>query len=310
MAQEPPPRAINGGVLNGKAISLPKPAYPPAARAVGASGAVSVQVLIDENGDVVSATAISGHPLLRAVAVPAARASKFSPTMLEGIPVKVSGIIVYNFVGTLSLARLTFALSHAEETGSFGRYSAPDSLASQLPEDWIQEKQILSSLTFEETVQAQTPTPPEKKPVKKQADESTASPLPKDTVRYTVKGDLSAAGSTGGYGSKKLDAKSVGTVQNLLNLVETRASETEASTWTFELGKALGVLVANVQDSVKFQANLSTIESLVDRAPAGVVQFSLGQVKEFVNQAKKEDLNDENRQILASKAEVLSNLRY
>jgi protein TonB len=98
----PPPKAvpkqISGGVLNGKAISLPKPPYPPAAKAVRAGGSVSVQVLIDENGNVVSASAVSGHPLLRAAAAAAARGARFSPTKLSGQPVKVSGVITYNFV--------------------------------------------------------------------------------------------------------------------------------------------------------------------------------------------------------------------
>lgn len=99
-AKPTPPRApISGGVLNGKAISLPKPAYPPIARAAHASGTVVVQVLIDENGSVVSAHAVSGHPLLQAVAVGAARQARFSPTKLSGQPVKVTGVIQYNFVG-------------------------------------------------------------------------------------------------------------------------------------------------------------------------------------------------------------------
>ena len=92
------PKQISGGVLNGKAISLPKPPYPPAAKAVRAGGSVSVQVLIDENGSVVSASAVSGHPLLRAAAASAARGARFSPTKLSGQPVKVSGVITYNFV--------------------------------------------------------------------------------------------------------------------------------------------------------------------------------------------------------------------
>ncbi|HVF30813.1 MAG TPA: TonB family protein [Pyrinomonadaceae bacterium] len=95
---KPVPKQISGGVLNGKATSLPKPPYPPAARAVRAAGAVSVQVLIDESGSVVSASAVSGHPLLRAAAVQAARGARFSPTQLSGQPVKVSGVITYNFV--------------------------------------------------------------------------------------------------------------------------------------------------------------------------------------------------------------------
>jgi protein TonB len=95
----PKPRApISGGVLNGKAISLPKPAYPPIARQAHASGTVVVQVTIDENGNVISANAVSGHPLLRAVAVSAARGARFSPTKLSGQPVKVTGVITYNFV--------------------------------------------------------------------------------------------------------------------------------------------------------------------------------------------------------------------
>lgn len=104
IAEPPPPAAtpprapISGGVLNGKAISLPKPAYPPIARQAHASGTVVVQVVIDENGGVISARAVSGHPLLQAVAVGAARQARFSPTKLSGQPVKVTGVITYNFV--------------------------------------------------------------------------------------------------------------------------------------------------------------------------------------------------------------------
>jgi len=92
------PKQISKGVINGSAISLPKPPYPPAARAVRASGAVNVQVTIGENGSVISATAVSGHPLLRPAAAAAARGAKFAPTLLSGQAVKVTGVIVYNFV--------------------------------------------------------------------------------------------------------------------------------------------------------------------------------------------------------------------
>ena len=97
---KPTPRAapISGGVLNGKAISLPKPPYPAIARAAHASGTVVVQVVIDENGNVISAHAVSGHPLLQGAARSAALQAKFSPTKLSGQPVKVTGVIQYNFV--------------------------------------------------------------------------------------------------------------------------------------------------------------------------------------------------------------------
>lgn len=91
------PRTVSGGVVNAKALSLPKPSYPSSARSVGARGPVSVRVLIDERGRVVSARAISGHPLLRRPAADAARRARFAPTVLSGQPVRVSGVITYIF---------------------------------------------------------------------------------------------------------------------------------------------------------------------------------------------------------------------
>lgn len=88
---------INGGVLNGKAISLPLPETPAIARSAKASGTVAVNIVIDEDGNVISANVESGHPLLRAAAVAAAREAKFSPTRLSGQPVKVQGVVIYNF---------------------------------------------------------------------------------------------------------------------------------------------------------------------------------------------------------------------
>ena len=86
-----------GGVLNGKALSLPRPEYSSFARAGGASGVVVVQVTIDETGKVIAAHAMSGHRLLYAASEDAARHARFSPTTLCGKPVKVNGTIIYNF---------------------------------------------------------------------------------------------------------------------------------------------------------------------------------------------------------------------
>lgn len=88
---------VSGGVVNGQATSLPKPPYPAAAKAAGASGLVNVQVTIDETGKVVAAKAIDGHLLLRQAAEKAARNADFNPTLLSGKPVRVTGVIVYKF---------------------------------------------------------------------------------------------------------------------------------------------------------------------------------------------------------------------
>lgn len=84
-------------VLNGKAKFLPKPPYPPIGIAIRAQGTVNVQIMIDESGKILSARASSGPPVLRAAAVQAAYQARFDPTLLNGVPVKVSGIITYNF---------------------------------------------------------------------------------------------------------------------------------------------------------------------------------------------------------------------
>ncbi|MCE7963303.1 MAG: energy transducer TonB [Acidobacteria bacterium ACB1] len=94
---KPAPKTVSGGVLNGRAVNLVQPRYPATARAMHAAGTVTVQVLIDEHGNVVSATPAGGNPLLVQAAVDAARRSKFSPTLLSGQPVKVSGVIRYTF---------------------------------------------------------------------------------------------------------------------------------------------------------------------------------------------------------------------
>jgi TonB family protein len=93
----PPGNPIAGGVLNNKALSLPQPPYPAAAKAVHADGKVVVQVVVDENGSVTDAVAVTGHPLLREAAVAAARGAKFPPAIEAGQPVKVKGVIHYRF---------------------------------------------------------------------------------------------------------------------------------------------------------------------------------------------------------------------
>ncbi len=90
-------KTISGGVLNGKAIDLQQPPYPPAARAVRASGSVIVQITVDEKGEVISARAVSGHALLRPAAERTARQTRFTPTKLAGQPVRVTGVLTFNF---------------------------------------------------------------------------------------------------------------------------------------------------------------------------------------------------------------------
>ncbi|MFL6208077.1 MAG: energy transducer TonB [Pyrinomonadaceae bacterium] len=95
---EGPPKPPPPGALRHEATKRVEPEYPPIARAAGAQGNVTVQVVIDEQGNVASARAISGHPLLQQAAVDAARQWVFKPTVVDSKPAKVNGTIGFSFV--------------------------------------------------------------------------------------------------------------------------------------------------------------------------------------------------------------------
>ncbi len=95
-----PPREskpVSLGVITGKAVSKPAPIYPPLAKAAHVQGAVTLQVLVGEDGHVVNAKVTSGHPLLQQAAVQAVMRWRFTPTLLSGQPVKVTGVVTCNF---------------------------------------------------------------------------------------------------------------------------------------------------------------------------------------------------------------------
>jgi len=94
----PTTRTVTSIVLVSKVVSMPKPLYPMIAKNAGAQGPVNVQILVDEQGKVISAHAVNGHPLLIGAASQAALQARFTPTVLNGTPVKIQGVITYNFV--------------------------------------------------------------------------------------------------------------------------------------------------------------------------------------------------------------------
>jgi protein TonB len=95
---KPKTEHVPSTVLASKAISLPQPIYPAMAKQIRLQGAVNIQILVDEQGKVVSAQVVSGHPILSGPARDAAMRARFTPTILNGVPMKIQGVITYNFV--------------------------------------------------------------------------------------------------------------------------------------------------------------------------------------------------------------------
>jgi TonB family protein len=87
---------IEGGLLNSKALTLPQPKLSEEAKRQKQSGKITVRVIVDENGKVVSAVALNGPAVLREIAQEAARQATFAPTTQDGIVVRVRGELVYD----------------------------------------------------------------------------------------------------------------------------------------------------------------------------------------------------------------------
>jgi TonB family protein len=103
-AQPPPPPPtptavlrVSKGVISGEVVTKVYPVYPSIAKQINAAGEVQVAIIISENGRVIEAKAIKGHPVLRAAAEDAARKWVFRPTLLDGKPVKQPGTLTFVF---------------------------------------------------------------------------------------------------------------------------------------------------------------------------------------------------------------------
>lgn len=141
-----PPKSITSGVVNGKAVFLPKPEYPVEVQKAGLTGTVNVLVTIDETGKVISAKTISGieNAALRKTAEEAALKAEFLPTTLAGKPVRVTGTIIYSFTKNVSneeklkiieLSSFLFSLKYfANNLKSFNRIFLSDDIIEQIIE--------------------------------------------------------------------------------------------------------------------------------------------------------------------------------
>ncbi|CAN5185809.1 hypothetical protein BH20ACI1_BH20ACI1_22680 [soil metagenome] len=222
---------ISGGVLNGKALNLAIPAYPAAAKAVGAEGAVRVQVTIDENGDVVSASAVSGHPLLRQAAETAAFASKFKPTLLNGQAVRVTGIISYNFTGGNSAMNKSswfktgFDLASIQYNPSLLNLNV-SSIGKVFPADWTTETQQLQSLS-------------EMKQVENTAQTKSSPSL-------------------------------IAATQTLIASLQSRLGSDELKYWQFNTGLKLSEALAKFRNPNEKQSALDSLRQQIQSAPSNI----------------------------------------
>lgn len=307
-ASSPPPKIISKGVVNGSAVSLPKPVYPAAAKTVRASGTVSVQVTIDETGNVISAQAVGGHPLLQSAAVEAARQAKFKPTLLQGQPVKVSGIITYNFVMAMSLMQIGYELSFAEKSMLLKNLTIT-SLYNGFPGEWTEEKADLKQL---DTYLAGKKSEEIKAQSQQQALSSSASADNtsdnKSADKKVVVAIVSNGAGVDNY-SQMLDDESVKMLAELQSKIENRLSSDLKTLWAYRLGRVLGKISAEIDDSELARANLDELNSLGKEAPSGTSEAALSKIREIVDSFRQPASDEQRKETVTSLVDSLRNLK-
>ena len=81
----------------GKALKLPKPKLSRKAKKIARKTSITVNIIVDENGKVISAKSDNENPMLKNLIENAAFKSEFRPTISSGEPVKVERNIIYHF---------------------------------------------------------------------------------------------------------------------------------------------------------------------------------------------------------------------
>lgn len=284
------PKQTSGGVVNGKALTLAQPAYPPAARAVHAGGAVNVQVTIDEEGNVASASAVSGHPLLRQAAEQAALASKFRPTQLGGQPIKVTGVIVYNFVGEAVAAnwfKIGYDLANVQNSMTV-KFLNTESLGKNFPAEWTAENEQLKRLA--QIKQTAVESQPEAPIVLTEKEKSQISELKTEdgTVRKVIVRRVA-----------KPDDRSTGEqnaiVQSLIASLQGRLATDELNSWQFNLGLTLSEAWTKVGNPMERERVLSSLRSQFQSAPESVPADYLDSARQIVELLEKPNVAHEDR---------------
>lgn len=258
------PKLVRAGVLNGRATTLVRPPYPAAARAVRAGGMVSVQVTISEEGKVTEAEAVSGHPLLREVCEKAALSSIFPPTQIKGNPVKVVGIIVYNFTVPMSMTEMGFDLAVAERSAKDRDTVEYSMISSNLPRELADEQKDLIRLA--------------------------AVFYPKSTEPKIDSNTPADSASVGRYDPTKprsgkveppIDDPSKFIRELRLRILEKLGPESPRG-WLFSLGAKLQLLESELYDASRTRSNLDDLKAHTETVPAAIRSDVISKIRDLI----------------------------
>lgn len=84
-------------VMRRNAVHTEQPEYPPAAKSARITGAIVIEVVVDETGKVTDAKVKCGNDIFAQAAIEAARKWRFDPIKSPGAPAKVIGYVTFRF---------------------------------------------------------------------------------------------------------------------------------------------------------------------------------------------------------------------
>jgi len=287
-----PLKQISGGIVNGKAVTLVKPAYPAAARAVRAGGAVNVKVTIDEEGNVISAEAVSGHPLLQAASVQAAQQSKFRPTMLSGQLVKVTGVIVYNFVAPdrpTNWLVVGLDLSTVQNVQSI-IFLDLNSIERAFSADWISERDQLKRLgeiKQAAVLKINSPAVPNEKTASNSTENQTDTA---NTGKVFVERIIQSGNIP--------DPEQVAISQSLIASLQSRLGGDRLNLWRFNTGISLNQALSKLRFPNE-RERLDSFRNQIQNAPAEITPELIADLQKILTILERQNPTAEDRREFA-----------
>ena len=216
---------ITGNIGGAKAILLPKPAFSEAARDAGAEGKVKVEIEINENGEPISAKAVSGNPVFYEDAQKAALNARFSAPKINGEKTKVSGFLTYNFViEPPNWFKIGYDLALAGKSPLLAYFPIPVIKKAFKPE-WETENALLNKLQ-------------EIKAAEKIAFARMPNNKPTLITEKTDGGSFSSVQSQILLPAPQNNQQKIEIAENLLQALPLRLANDEANLWKFNLGIA------------------------------------------------------------------------
>jgi TonB family protein len=261
------------GNIKRKAAYLPKPFYPRQALETGADGAVRVEVVIDKEGTVVAAKAVSGHPLLRAVAEETAARTKFRSLETPDANLRETGFITYSFtIEKYNWLKIGYDLAIIQKTPALQPFNVPRIAKAFLPE-WSGEFELLGKLADLRSAQNASPnggfTPIRPTIVRK------SQPAARGTIENSIQAEINlpAPAAPGG--------EQIALSQNLIAALQSRLAGDAPNLWRFNTGIDLvkaGETFRNFDD----QSGLQILRQALGSAPPGIPAETLAALKKLI----------------------------